>query len=122
MKKLFADPHFNEIDWMDVYMDDYSKLEPMPLSMARKMVSAKFLNLFDDEQDKKPVPSVRDNAPLPVADAAASEAAQVETADEPTDDPTQDADANTTKHHDHTDLRLQQDHAVGPGGTGRGTE
>jgi hypothetical protein len=122
MKKLFSDPHFNEIDWMDVYMDDYSKLEPMPLAMARKMVSAKFLDLFDEEQDKKPVAPVRDNAPLPVADSAASETARIETADKPTDEPTQDTDTNKTEHHDHTDLRLQQDHAAGPGGTGRGTE
>jgi hypothetical protein len=32
MKKLFADPHFNVMDRMDIYIDDYSK--PSPLSMA----------------------------------------------------------------------------------------
>jgi len=29
MKKLFADPHFNVMDGLDVYIDDYSKFEPM---------------------------------------------------------------------------------------------
>lgn len=29
MKKLFADPHFNVMDGLDVYIDDYSKFQPM---------------------------------------------------------------------------------------------
>ncbi len=49
MKKLFADPHFNVMDGLDIYIDDYSISEPIPESMLRQMTSAKFLNLFDDE-------------------------------------------------------------------------
>ena len=53
MKKLFADPHFNVMDRMDIYIDDYSQPDPLPLAMLRQMNGAKFLNLFEDE-DKDP--------------------------------------------------------------------
>ena len=53
MKKLFADPHFNVMDRMDIYIDDYSQADPLPLAMLRQMNGAKFLNLFEDE-DKDP--------------------------------------------------------------------
>jgi Protein of unknown function (DUF3306) len=53
MKKLFADPHFNVMDGLDTYIDDYSKPDPLPLSMLRQMASAKFLNLFDEEDEAK---------------------------------------------------------------------
>jgi hypothetical protein len=53
MKQLFADPHFNVMDGLDTYIDDYSKSDPIPESMLRQMTSAKFLNLFDDEEDKE---------------------------------------------------------------------
>ncbi|MEO7938256.1 MAG: DUF3306 domain-containing protein [Burkholderiaceae bacterium] len=54
MKKLFADPHFNVMDGLDTYIDDYSIPDPLPASMLRKMASAQFLKLFDDEE--KPAP------------------------------------------------------------------
>lgn len=50
MKKLFADPHFNVMDGLDIYIDDYSIPDPLPAAMLRKMASAQFLNLFDDEE------------------------------------------------------------------------
>lgn len=53
MKQLFTDPHFNVMDGLDIYIDDYSKSDPIPESMLRQMTSAKFLNLFDDEEDKE---------------------------------------------------------------------
>ena len=53
MKKLFADPHFNVMDRMDIYIDDYSQPDPVPLAMLRQMNGAKFLNLFEDEDKDK---------------------------------------------------------------------
>jgi len=53
MKQLFADPHFNVMDGLDIYIDDYTKSEPIPEAMLRQMTSAKFLNLFDDDEDKE---------------------------------------------------------------------
>ena len=88
MKKLFADPHFNVMDRMDIYIDDYSQPDPLPLAMLRQMNGAKFLNLFEDEdQDKDkaalagvpdegtvqaPLPPVSDDASVPAP--AATEA------------------------------------------------
>jgi Protein of unknown function (DUF3306) len=52
MKKLFTDPHYNVMDMMDTYVDDYSKSDPIPESMLKEMVSVKFLRLFErDEED-----------------------------------------------------------------------
>ena len=51
MKKLFEDPHFNIMDGLDIYIDDYSISEPIPESMLRQMASAKFLNLFEDDEN-----------------------------------------------------------------------
>lgn len=52
MKKLFADPQFNVMDGLDIYIDDYSKSDPIPESMLRQMTSSKFLNLFEEEDEK----------------------------------------------------------------------
>lgn len=50
MKKLFADPHFNVMDRLDIYIDDYNITTPIPPALLRQMVSAKFLGLFDEEE------------------------------------------------------------------------
>jgi len=65
MKKLFADPHFNVMDGLDIYIDDYSIPDPLPASMLRKMVSAQFLKLFDDEEPAH----VARGAAFPVGDS-----------------------------------------------------
>jgi hypothetical protein len=58
MKKLFADPHFNVMDGLDTYIDDYNKFEPIPKSMLHQLVSARALGLVDDElkEQDKPAP------------------------------------------------------------------
>ena len=50
MKKLFTDPHFNVMDGLDTYIDDYRKPDPIPPVDAAPDGSAKFLKLFDDEE------------------------------------------------------------------------
>lgn len=37
LKTLFRDPHFNVMDMMDVYVDDYSKPDPIPESWMGKL-------------------------------------------------------------------------------------
>lgn len=49
MKKLFADPHYNVMDGLDIYIDDYSKSVPLPLEVIKRLASAKFLGLFEEE-------------------------------------------------------------------------
>lgn len=50
LKKLFSDPHFNAMDGLDTYIDDYSKADPIPEAMLRRLNQAKDLFLFDDEK------------------------------------------------------------------------
>ena len=49
LKKLFADPHFNIMDGLDTYIDDYNKADPLPEGMLRQMVQSKLLGLFDSD-------------------------------------------------------------------------
>jgi hypothetical protein len=41
MKKLFTDPHFNVMDGLDIYIDDYNKFEPIPPAMLAMLAHAK---------------------------------------------------------------------------------
>jgi hypothetical protein len=108
MKKLFTDPHFNVMDRMDVYIDDYGQPDPLPKAMLRQMASAKFLNLFEDEDDEKKdaqanlndIPSAND----PQVVAQSVPAAPISNTEPLT--------------HDHPDLRLQPDPAPRPEGAG----
>jgi hypothetical protein len=50
LKKLFTDPHYNVMDRLDTYIDDYSLPDPLPLHLLRQMASAKFLNVLDEAQ------------------------------------------------------------------------
>ncbi len=65
MKKLFTDPHYNVMDMMDTYVDDYSKPDPIPESMLKEMVAVKFLKLFErDEEDVDSDGKIRSEANL----------------------------------------------------------
>lgn len=113
LKKLFADPHFNVMDGLDTYIDDYGKPDPLPAGMLRQMVQSQMLGLFKDEEpERKPDVLVAtasiesDSSPAqPQADPTPTPAIAVETA--PDEDP---------------DLRLQPHHAAGPGRPAPGTE
>jgi hypothetical protein len=91
MKKLFADPHFNVMDGLDTYIDDYGKPDPLPASMLRKMVQSAALGLFDDEKDAEPQAEHQPPPPAPLQDDQ---------------DPA---------------VRLQPDDAAGPSGPAGGT-
>jgi hypothetical protein len=43
LKKLFADPHFNVMDGLDTYVDDYSKPDPIPPAMLAALNHARDL-------------------------------------------------------------------------------
>ncbi len=51
LKKLFQDPHYNVMDGLDIYIDDYGKPDPIPASMLREMVQSKMLGLFREEEE-----------------------------------------------------------------------
>lgn len=114
LKKLFADPHFNVMDRLDTYIDDYGQPDPLPAAWARQLASAKFLKLFDAEEEaERQAAEGREVANDPTAQSVAqsSPAAQCNPL---ADSPPADAHADP-------DLRLQQDHAPGPPGPGTGT-
>lgn len=100
MKKLFSDPHFNVMDRLDTYIDDYSLPDPIPREMLRQLASAKFLGLFDEEEKQE-----------------AEEAARL--AREAADNPTTQTVAQSAAApavppalpHDDPDMRLQPDDA-----------
>ena len=100
LKKLFGDPHFNVMDGLDIYIDDYSKPDPLPLSSIRKMAQAAFLGLVE------PTPPVApEAATTPTAQAPKS--AEVEAAASGVATPEPDENA---------DLRLQPHDAARCGG------
>jgi hypothetical protein len=43
MKKLFTDPHFNIMDGLDIYIDDYNKFEPISPALLASLNHAKTL-------------------------------------------------------------------------------
>lgn len=43
MKKLFADPQFNVMDGLDVYIEDYNKFVPLPAHLLGQLEHAKAL-------------------------------------------------------------------------------
>jgi hypothetical protein len=49
LKKLFTDPHFNVMDGLDTYIDDYGKPDPLPAGMLRKLAQSRLMGLLDDE-------------------------------------------------------------------------
>jgi hypothetical protein len=55
LKKLFSDPRFNLMDGLDVYIDDYSKDDPIPQALLAQLEHAKS-TLFgrDEEKPKEP--------------------------------------------------------------------
>ncbi|MBA4261952.1 MAG: DUF3306 domain-containing protein [Comamonadaceae bacterium] len=118
VKKLFADPHFNVMDGLDIYIDDYSKPSPLSAADMAQMVSAQFLKLVDDpeEQNKKKAEAAARAAASPTA-AAPSAAAPTATEDTRAPDA---AEPEETTHDDHPDLQLQPDHAPGRQGPGPG--
>lgn len=99
LKTLFTDPHFNVMDGLDIYIDDYGKPDPLPAGMLRQMVQSQFLGLFADEKK------------------TAEAANEPPVAPEPQDPPS----------HENADLRLQSHDAAdaaepGPGEPGPGED
>ncbi len=115
LKKLFADPHYNVMDGLDTYIDDYSKPDPLPVAMMRGLASARALGLGPDE----PVPDASSPGgaapavPTPQAapDGESGPLPQSVTANAP-DAPAAEPSSDIRPDHDHTDLQLQPDDAA----------
>jgi len=118
VKKLFADPRFNVMDGLDIYIDDYSKPSPLSKAEIAMMVGAQFLKLVDDPDAPKPAATAPPEAgavshasqgdPIPDSGPTAANPGEPETA------------ALPPPHDDHADLQLQPDHAPERDSAGRG--
>lgn len=114
VKKLFTDPHYNVMDGLDIYIDDYSQPSPLSAAEMARMVGAQFLKLVDDPSEAQPEAA----AAAPPEDAPDTQATVAQqTAPEP-HDPTASADTEPL-HDDHADLQLQPDDVPEPPGSGR---
>jgi Protein of unknown function (DUF3306) len=99
MKKLFTDPHFNVMDGLDIYIDDYSKPDPMPASMLAKLTQSAFLGFLPE--------------PAETPAAAAIEPA-------PPSDPSPSNSPAAALPHEDLAVRLQPDAAAEPRGADQG--
>jgi hypothetical protein len=90
LKKLFDDPRFNVMDGLDVYIDDYSKPDPLPEGWLEKMNQVARLGVFQPQEPqpeatREEAPAARDTAQPPLLDHAETqpEAASSNVAGEP---------------------------------------
>jgi hypothetical protein len=122
MKKLLADPHYNIMDGLDIYIGDYNTPDPMPEGMLAKMVGAQFLGLVKAPED------VAQSTSDEIKPQNLPELVTEQTKDDPPQNaahsPSQDTSSNPLENdpasHDHTHLRLQSDHASADPKTGSG--
>ena len=75
LKKLFSDPHFNVMDGLDVYIDDYSKSEPIPAAMLASLKQAQRILEWakEDELERAREDAARD-APVAALERPSTEA------------------------------------------------
>jgi Protein of unknown function (DUF3306) len=118
MKQLFKDPHFNVMDMMDIYVDDYSKPDPLPPEMLRKMAVTQFLGFWKEEEEeearKAAETKAREDAEGGVSENVAQSVPENTTHIAPETTPESEAVtiAASSTEHDHPDLQLQPDNAA----------
>jgi Protein of unknown function (DUF3306) len=99
LRKLFGDPHFNQMDGLDIYIDDYSKEDPIPPAMLRALNQARTLGLFEkEEREEEEARKKAEGATTePTPAATPTEAAALEPpAEPPSVEPTEPAAVEAT--------------------------
>jgi len=80
LKKMFSDPHFNVMDGLDVYIDDYSVSDPLPASMLAQLKQAQkilgWAKETDEEAQKRRAMTPQQEVEAEAAAEAAALAAQ----------------------------------------------
>ena len=105
LKTLFRDPHFNVMDGLDTYIDDYGKPDPIPPAMLRQLTQSSLLGLFDETPAPPPGSGVDAvTAPAASPDGGAVAAVAQSTSGAPSPPP-----GTEPLPDDDPDLRLQQD-------------
>lgn len=72
LRKLFSDPHFNVMDGLDVYIDDYTKPDPIPPSVVERLMQMGFVRDAGASvaEPARPHEAPREQANAPVASTA----------------------------------------------------
>jgi hypothetical protein len=88
LKKLFADPHFNVMDGLDIYIDDYTKPSPVSEAMLASLNHARsvFAHML---KDVEAVEAVEEAAAEPLPPAPPVEAQIQLQSEEPPEQETQ---------------------------------
>jgi len=125
LKKLFAEPQFNVMDGLDIYIDDYGVPDPLPAGMLRQMNQAWDLGLFGAEERPGEVvlgaasgagtTQASDNLP-PADDAHPLVQEAPRLSPEPTDSGSSTHLNTQAPIHEDPDLQLQPNHATGRSG------
>ena len=68
LKTLFQDPRFNVMDGLDVYVDDYSKPDPLPEGWLEKMNQVARLGEYREPEPEEP-PAVAAEGAAPAGQA-----------------------------------------------------
>jgi hypothetical protein len=83
LKKLFSDPHFNVMDGLDVYIDDYSKPDPLPAAMLAQLRQAQKIIEWAKETKEETEAKRAEASADPVSVSLADQAAPPAIASEP---------------------------------------
>ncbi|ANQ86646.1 hypothetical protein dqs_3629 [Azoarcus olearius] len=75
LKKLFSDPHFNVMDGLDIYIDDYSVSAPIPPDVLARLRHAQELLMEHGGVEAEEASAVDVGAAAPVSVEAADEGA-----------------------------------------------
>ncbi|HET9701691.1 MAG TPA: DUF3306 domain-containing protein [Burkholderiales bacterium] len=76
LKKLFADPHFNTMDGLDVYIDDYNIPDPLPEGMLEKLTQ--YRTLVEQREATEKERAAREQGPAAAAADAGGAPPQAE--------------------------------------------
>ncbi len=95
LRKLFTDPRFNVMDGLDVYIDDYSKPDPISAEMVAGLAQARYIfdppvTRVDEHGHVVDVPPATPEEAVAQADASRDELPDV-VAGERNDEPAADA-------------------------------
>ena len=77
LKKLFSDPHFNIMDGLDTYIDDYSISDPLPAAMLAELKQAQNILAWARETEEEA--ELRRNPPAVAAERIADNSGTAET-------------------------------------------
>ena len=111
LKKLFSDPHFQQMDGLDVYIGDYGTPDPIAPAALRQMAQARLVGLLPGET------SDEHDAARGAAEGAAPKLPRSLTPHHTTPAPAADAPAACDEN---PAVQLQPDDAAGRPGPGEG--